>query len=509
MNKVTAIDVYMEKVYKGVIFLLIVSCLCSSVVFSGLKLMNYFTEVSWWTLFFLIGTTLLYFIVGLFFIRNCMTDGKLDPRWLKRGKIYYSIVLMLHLNIVSYLMPIRTWWGVFIYAIILSGLFLDWKMTVIDASLLSISLSLIWIINGENKMPVKDDLFVTDLIICACAIFFCSLGTVLMAFFAGNYLANAKKDEMEENDNRVLGILRKVNELTEKLGEASKALLASTQNESASTQELSAISESLLENSGTVLEKSSESKENLMELVNSNKIIEQKIQEIDGISLELVDKSFTNEQAMSNLISISEKAAVSTKSTQGVTDKLLTETANMGKTLDIINQIAESINLLSLNASIEAARAGDSGKGFAVVAQEIGKLANSTKNSLNNVNNIVSRVQNGTTEVSRFMNENASQLMEQNKVLLDTVEGIRGLIELLKNSTKAIQIVYELEKNQSKIVEMTVEINENISDKIEEQNLDFSNITQMVQSNTQEVGILMQQVDKLNEMIYELEKILE
>ena len=106
---------------------------------------------------------------------------------------------------------------------------------------------------------------------------------------------------------------------------------------------------------------------------------------------------------------------VVTSETQEVTKKLLRESDEIGKTLDIINEIAESINLLALNASIEAARAGEAGKGFAIVAQEVGHLAESTKESLQNVNNVVTRVQNGISDVSKFMNKNAEQLLCQNK----------------------------------------------------------------------------------------------
>jgi methyl-accepting chemotaxis protein len=62
----------------------------------------------------------------------------------------------------------------------------------------------------------------------------------------------------------------------------------------------------------------------------------------------------------------------------------------MDKILKVIKDIAERVNLLALNASIEAARAGDAGQGFSVVAQEVSKLADSTKTALRDIGTIVS-----------------------------------------------------------------------------------------------------------------------
>ena len=181
----------------------------------------------------------------------------------------------------------------------------------------------------------------------------------------------------------------------------------------------------------------------------------------------------------------------------------------MGETLEIINGIAESINLLSLNASIEAARAGESGRGFAVVAQEIGHLASNTKDSLKNVTDIVLRIQNGATEVSSFMNENTEQLLKQNQVIVDTVEGIRTMMELLKKSLEAVGQADRIRNEQNEVIRETVSINEDIASSIESENTEFGNIAEMVQSNAQDILALSTQVENINQMITELEKLLE
>ena len=199
----------------------------------------------------------------------------------------------------------------------------------------------------------------------------------------------------------------------------------------------------------------------------------------------------------------------STKQARTVTDKLLSETAEIGETLNLINEIAESTNLLALNASIEAARAGEAGKGFAVVAQEVGQLAAGTKNSLQNVNNIIVRVQTGADNVSRFINENAAQVQKQNQVVVETVEAIHEMMEQLKSTVSAVEQAVETGVVQKQVIRETVSINEDIAADIKQENEEFNNIADMLKNNVEEIKTMTIQVDTINTMVTELESLLE
>ncbi len=80
----------------------------------------------------------------------------------------------------------------------------------------------------------------------------------------------------------------------------------------------------------------------------------------------------------------------------------------IGTLADTIAEIADQINLLSLNASIEAARAGDAGKGFAVVASEINKLASSTSEAVEQIRDTIDGVQ----EAFGTLSNSSGELLE-------------------------------------------------------------------------------------------------
>lgn len=98
---------------------------------------------------------------------------------------------------------------------------------------------------------------------------------------------------------------------------------------------------------------------------------------------------------------------------------LTKRTEEIGRTLNVITDIASQTNLLALNAAIEAARAGDAGRGFAVVAEEIRKLAEDSRKSAVEIEKIIGDVQKDTTVAGKAIDTMEASVKEGNKSSVD------------------------------------------------------------------------------------------
>lgn len=497
---------YRKKVAKILIIVIMFSATAAAVTFPVMKLLGMYQGVSWVTVGIFVFCILAEDIISVFLMRRDREKEVLSEQTEKIIRIYLMLVQVVNLNLITWFFPSKESWMFAFYFLILMSIFLDIKFSLSCCIVDLISIIILFVGNAAAR-PGKE-LFLSDTILRMICISMSLAGVLLFLALVNKILLNAKKEQIEENNRKVQGVIDKVSVLTKNLSNASESLLETSQNESASTEELSAITENLLQSNQKMLDKSIESRQNLTELTKSNEDMVERMMEVNGISKDLIQISERNEKALGELISISKDVEESTKRTMQVTSNLNQEVGEIGKTLDIINDIAGSTNLLALNASIEAARAGEAGRGFAVVAQEVGNLAANTRESLDEVNEVVLRVKKGTQEAAMYMNENSSKMQNQNVKMLETINGIRSMMEMLKQSLDTISRVDHIQNSQSLVIAQTIQVSEDIANRIDEENREFTNIDQMVQGNTQEVIRLSEQIDQINGMIVELEELL-
>lgn len=240
----------------------------------------------------------------------------------------------------------------------------------------------------------------------------------------------------------------------------------------------------------------------------------------------------TVERAMSGMDEI--KTIVSS-SAQAITS-LVKQSEEIGKTVQLIGEIADQTNLLALNARIEAARAGEAGKGFAVIAEQVRILADKSRAATQQVSDSVNTVRKGISDAVAAMEQIESetdrggvlvkdagqvlaQIMQQIRAAIAPIQEISVLIDNVTNMTGDVVVamsnVAELAQNNAVSSQQTADRTTEINQIVEQANStvqdnvkaakEVSVHTEMISVSTHEVAA---SAGQLSETSVELQRLI-
>ncbi|EOQ95352.1 methyl-accepting chemotaxis protein signaling domain protein [Leptospira wolbachii serovar Codice str. CDC] len=232
---------------------------------------------------------------------------------------------------------------------------------------------------------------------------------------------------------------------------------------------------------------------NIVKITEEMKTIEGSIYNIEMALLQLTDQSITS----TNLANLGN---VSIQNTDNAMSEIRSVTKEITGIVDLITEISERTNLLALNASIEAARAGDAGMGFAVVAEEISKLADKTQSSVKNIKRLIDKsnsvVSIGTNHVHETVGA-LSEIVEQSNRMQVGVNHLKE--EMTTQTNSLLNVTTELNGLQE--MAETIEFSSREQKKASE---DMVNTINTLSGSAQELANNSEDLNQVSQKIGEI-----
>lgn len=318
---------------------------------------------------------------------------------------------------------------------------------------------------------------------------------------------NADFGMVKESNDEIGLIIEKMKELTQSLGNIVGRIRNSSDTMSANSNELNDTSsqtlaanneiskavEDVAEGSTGMAASISKINENLLEMSNETKDINASVDEIKNQTVAVQDSSKIMNDKIKSMQDSSHKMDEGISAISKRIETVNTTVDKVSNIVSVIEEISSETNLLSLNASIEAARAGDAGKGFAVVAQEIRVLSDNTNTELENIKQIISSL----VEECRYCVQASGTIVEDNA---KQKEEIKAVLDEFGSLDEQIQKTAEKADEIEELVTAMIELNDDItksSNSLTDVSAANAAATEEMNANIEELNAMMNGVSEM------------
>ena len=234
-----------------------------------------------------------------------------------------------------------------------------------------------------------------------------------------------------------------INQNVQKLLEASSLLGTAADNTNGTMNKVRSAVNRIVENSAEQAENSKSTSEH-MRLMGEN--ITETSAEVEALNSNAEFIHHSSEKAaetLSNLQHINSEVERIIGEVQEQTNRTNDSVQQIHKATAFITSIAEETDLLSLNASIEAARSGESGRGFAVVAEQIKKLSEQSNQSSSEIEETAMMLSEDSQKAVEIMQKMQEIIVSQSESMQDTQKVVEEVVAQIANSMQSIQQIKE------------------------------------------------------------------
>ena len=310
-------------------------------------------------------------------------------------------------------------------------------------------------------------------------------------------------DSMQRNLSETIGKVKDVSQdLTENVSEVTKM----SESSAGRAMQISTAMEELSRATVGMAENVQDINEQMLEIGNCVNDISERIECLSQSAENILQTNNTAKVSMDLIMNNSEESVDAVADIEKQINETNNSIAQVDQAVELILSISQQTNLLSLNASIEAARAGAFGKGFAVVAEEIRRLSEQSAEGAEMIKNLAGTITEKSGRSVQLAQKVHALISLEQKNIAETQKKYEELSDEINRSVSDIRLIADKTEHLSLYKENVIDNVQNLSAISEENTASNEEVNANVSEIMSKVQTINENCEKMNEMAHELER---
>lgn len=196
--EMSALDAYTNRVYKIIVLIIPIFCLCASTTITTLHFIGWYPDINETAMWLFDLSDVIYLSIGMYFIKTGFReDGIVYPDKLHAAKYTMAVIVIIQWNAISYIWPFTDFWAYCLLFTIVEAFFFDVKLVAFSTVGISVSMFISWFLKGGLLLPTEDNYFFANMTFRMVGLVLMLLSINIITYFGGHFLV----EELEKYVN--------------------------------------------------------------------------------------------------------------------------------------------------------------------------------------------------------------------------------------------------------------------------------------------------------------------